>query len=153
MNPPPLEREALLPRIDGIGRNLKKLERLAALPFEEFSQGDPFDLAQHHLRLALEWIFHISSHILSRIPGGRAVEYKEIAQKMGEQKLVPADFAKNVLVRMAGMRNILVHHYADIDPKKLYDTIKNHRADIETFLRNVKKILENPKKFGLSLNG
>ena len=153
MSPPALEREALLPRIDGIGRNLKKMEQLAALPFDQFSDGDPFDLAQHHLRLALEGIFHISSHILSRIPGGRAVEYKEIALKMGDLKLIPADFSKQVLVRMAGMRNILVHHYADIDARKLYDTIKNHRDDIQTFLKHIKAILQDPQKYGLTLNG
>ena len=152
MTPQPLEREAIFPRIDGIKRNLKKLEMLAALPFEQFSDGDPYDLAQHHLRLALEGIFHISSHILSRIPGGRAVEYREIALKMGEHKLVPKAFSEKALVPMAGMRNILVHHYADIDARKFYDTVRNHRQDIALFLTHIKSVLESPEKFGLVLN-
>lgn len=147
----PIEREAIFPRIDGIGKNLKKLEELSRLSFEEFSVGDPFDLAQHHLRLALEGIFHISTHILSRLPGGRAVEYKEIALKMGELKIVPTGFAKETMVKMAGMRNILVHHYSDLDAKKLYDTVKNHRVDIEQFLSYIKKFLETLQKFGLTM--
>ncbi len=53
----PIEREAIMPRIDGIRKNLKKLMDLTQLPFESFSRGDPYDLAQHHLRLALEGIF------------------------------------------------------------------------------------------------
>jgi hypothetical protein len=44
----PIEREAVLPRIDGIQKNLKKLQELAKLPLEQFSIGDPYDLAQHH---------------------------------------------------------------------------------------------------------
>lgn len=151
MNSSPVEREAILPRIDGIQRNIKKLEELAKLPFEHFSTGDPYDLAQHHLRLALEGIFHISSHILSRIPGARAVEYKEVARKMGEHQLVPLEFAERVLIPMAGMRNILVHHYSDMDPQKLYDIVKNHRRDIEQFLQHIKTFLENPKKLGLTV--
>ena len=147
----PIEREAILPRIDGIRKNLRKLTALVSLPFESFSQGDPYDLAQHHLRLALEGIFHISTHILSRLPGGRATEYKEVAIKMGELRLVPQGFARKALVPMAGMRNVLVHHYADIDPRRLYDTIRNHRNDIEKFLACIKLILEKPKKFGLRL--
>lgn len=147
----PLEREALLPRLDGIRKNLKKLASLAALSLPKFSSGDAFDLAQHHMRLALEGVFHISSHILSRIPGGRAVEYKEIANKMGEFKIVPADFAQRCLVPMAGMRNILVHYYADIKAEKLYNIIKNHSKDIEQFLTYIKEVVKNPAKFGLEL--
>lgn len=148
----PLEREAILPRLDGIRKNIKKLTELASLPLEQFSKGDPFDLAQHHLRLALEGIFHISTHILSRLPGGRATEYKEIAIKMGEQGIIPKEFAEQALVPMAGLRNILVHHYSDIKPERLYNIIKNHRGDIEQFLQYVKLVVENPKKFGLTIS-
>ncbi|MFH0799307.1 MAG: DUF86 domain-containing protein [Pseudomonadota bacterium] len=147
-----LEREAIFPRIDGISRNIAKLNELASLPFDKFSDGDAFDLAQHHLRMALEGVFHISTHILSRMPGGRAVEYKEIALKMGELKIVPKKFAAEKLVPMAGMRNILVHHYSDIDPKKLYDVVKNHGADIELFLGYIKEVLKTPAKFGLTIS-
>lgn len=146
---PPLAREAILPRIDGIRKNLEKLAGLAKLPLKEFSKGDPFDLAQHHLRLALEGVFHIATHILSRIPGGRATEYKEIALKLGETGIVPREFAQKALVPMAGLRNILVHNYSDIKPDRLHDIITNHRNDIEQFLKYVKVVLENPEKFGL----
>lgn len=147
-----IEREAILPRIDGIRKNLKKLEALSKLPLKEFLEEDPFDLAQHHLRLALEGVFHIASHILSRLPGGRSVEYKEIAIKTGETGICPKDFAREKLVPMAGMRNILVHHYSDIEPQRLYDIIKNHRVDIEQFLSHIKNLLEKPAKFGLKVD-
>lgn len=149
MTPPPLEREAILPRMDGIRKNLKKLRELAKLPFEKFSTGDPYDLAQHHLRLALEGVFHISSHILSRLPGGRAVEYKEIARKLGETKILPKDFVDRALIPMAGMRNILVHYYTDIEPSRLHEVLKNHLPDIERFLKEIKSVLDSPQKFGL----
>lgn len=147
----PLEREAIFPRVDGIHRNLKRLEALGALSLDDFSKGDAYDLAQHHLRLALEGMFHISSHILSRLPGTRAVEYKETARHMGEAGIVPKAFAERALVPMAGMRNLLVHAYSDINPKKLYDIIHNYSHDIDTFLSYIKSLLENPEKFGLSL--
>src|SRR3990167_5489136 len=134
MNHLPLEREAILPRISGIQRNVEKLEELARLPFATFSQDDAYDLAQHHLRLAPEGVFHISSHILSRLPGERAVEYKEIALKKGSAGIVPKEFATKKMVPMAGLRNILVHQYSDLDPKRLLQIITNHLSDIEEFL-------------------
>lgn len=143
----PIEREAILPRIDGIRRNIEKLRNLGGLPFETFRTGDSFDLAQHHLRLALEGIFHIGSHILSRLPGGRPVEYKQIAEKLGEFGIVDATFALHALVPMAKMRNLLVHQYADLDARRLYDTIRDHLGDVETFLSAVKELLQHPEKF------
>lgn len=145
----PLEKEAILPRLDGIRKNLAKLSELGSLPFEKFKSGDPFDLTQHHLRLALEGIFHIGAHILSRMPGGRAVEYREIAIKLGELGVVSQKFAEEKLAPMARLRNLLVHHYADIDPGIIYKIVREHPGDIEKFLKAVKKLLENPEKFGL----
>jgi uncharacterized protein YutE (UPF0331/DUF86 family) len=144
-----IRRETLLPRISGIQKNIQKLRALSKTPLQEFSSGDAFDLAQHHLRLALEGVFNICSHILARIPGGRAVEYKEIALKMGEHKLVPLDFAKQKLKPMAGLRNMLVHVYSDLDPSRLHEVITNHLDDLETFLAHVKSIIQNPDRFGL----
>lgn len=147
----PLEREAILPRIDGIRKNLAKLRELGVLSFDDFKTGDPFDLTQHHLRLALEGVFHIGAHILSRLPGGRAVEYREIATKLGEFGVVPDAFAREKLVPMAKLRNLLVHHYADIDAKRIYSVVRNYLGDIEEFLKHIKSVTDEPKKFGLEI--
>lgn len=145
----PLEREAILPRVDGIRKNLAKLSKLGDLPFEKFESGDPFDLAQHHLRLALEGVFHIGAHILSRMPSGRAVEYREIALKLGDLGVVSQEFAREKLVPMAKLRNLLVHHYADVDAGIIYRVVREHLEDIEEFLRAIKILLEGPEKFSL----
>ena len=147
----PLEREAILPRVDGIGKNLAKLRHLGELDFDAFRDGDAFDLVQHHLRLALEGVFHIGSHILSRLPGGRAVEYGEIAKKLGEHGIVEKKFAEETLFPMARLRNLLVHHYADIDAKELYRIVQEDLPDIEHFLSSVKQVIEHPDKWGLTI--
>lgn len=146
-----LDRAALLPRLDGIQKNLTRLRQLAQLSFVKFSQDDAYDLAQHNLRLALEGIFHISTHILSRLPGGRADEYKEIARRMGKLGVVPKKFAEKKLVPMAGLRNILVHNYSDLIPERLHNILKKHLDDIEIFLMEIKKILKAPEQLGLTL--
>ena len=147
----PLEREAIMPRIDGIQRNVQKLRELGALPFDSFRTGDSYDLAQHHLRLALEGVFHIGAHILSRFPGGRAVEYREIALKLGEYEIVGRDLAGRPREPMARMRNLLVHHYADVDPRRLYAVIRDHLGEIDEFLKAVKEVCEQPERYGLTL--
>ncbi|MBI5798590.1 MAG: DUF86 domain-containing protein [Candidatus Yonathbacteria bacterium] len=152
MTKPPLLRESIQPRLDGIMKELETLRMLAARGAPEFDRKDEtFSLAQHHLRLALEGVFHIASHILSRLNGGRAREYRELAVKLGEHGIVPRDFAETVLVKMAGYRNRLTHLYAAITPSELHTILTHRLPDIEQFLVYVKKVIEHPQQFDLTI--
>lgn len=145
-----LKKEAIIPRIDGILRDVDKLRKLSDKGLEEFKKNEEFfALSQFYLRQALEGVFHIGEHILSRLNGGRATEYKEIAKLLGERGIVNKNFAETRLKSMAGYRNRLTHFYADITPEEIYDILKNHLDDFEVFLRAVKNVLEHPEKFGL----
>lgn len=70
---------------------------------------------------------------------------------MGEVGIVSKKFAQDKLVKMAGMRNLLVHAYSDLEPDQLYETVQNHLEDVERFLKYVKVVVKNPGKFRLSL--
>ncbi|MDO8569733.1 MAG: DUF86 domain-containing protein [bacterium] len=153
MNKIPLKTESITPRIDGITKDLKKLRQLAAVSEKDFcnTESDYFDIAKLRLHEALEGVFHIGAHILSRIEGGRTTEYKDIAKKLGEFGIVEKDFANGALTFMAGYRNRLVHFYAEIKSEELYKIIQNNLGDFETFLKAVKNVLEHPEKFGLTI--
>lgn len=140
-----------MPRLDGIRKNIAKLRLLGGLTLTEFQQDDTFDLSQHHLRLALEGVFHLGSHILSRLPGGRPVEYAGVALNLGELGVVDKLFAKEKLVPMAKLRNLLVHQYADIDAERIYQIINSHLEDIEQFLKVVGNLVEHPERLGLTV--
>ena len=151
MNTLPIQRESIEPRLDGIQKELLLLEEFARLPLEEFRTPVVFDRAQLHLRFALEGIFHIGSHILSRIPGGRFTEYKEIARRLGEAGIVSKDFAEQKLVPMAGYRNRLTHFYAEITDAEMHQILHDHLEDIREFLGAIKMLMEDPQKFGLRI--
>ncbi len=137
--------------MDGIQRDLIKLKALGRLPRDEFAVESNFVQVQFYLRRALEGVFHISAHILSRIPGGRATEYKQIAVRLGETGIVDRDFANVKLKQMAGYRNRLTHFYADVTPEEIQQVLAHDLDDIETSLASIKKLLEDPGRFNLSL--
>ncbi|MDO8643743.1 MAG: DUF86 domain-containing protein, partial [bacterium] len=128
-----------------------ELEKLSKIPMEEFSTGDGWKLAQFHLHRALEGVFNITSHILSRIPGGAVTQYREMAEKLGEYKIVTDEFAKTKLSEMAKYRNRLVHFYAQITPTELYGILQNDLGDFDVFLGSVRKVLEQPDTYGVSV--
>lgn len=144
-----IEKDIVIKRINGIQQELSELGKLGSLEFEEFSKGDGFKLAQFHLHRALEGVFNISTHLLSRLPGSQATTYKEIAIKLGEVGIIDKEFANHRLALMAKYRNRLVHFYADIGEKEIYNIIQNDLGDFNVFLSAVKRVLQDPDKFGL----
>lgn len=149
----PLKLQSIIPRIDGIMKDVVKLQQLGSIPKNDFisEKKDYFDVAKLRLREALEGVFNIGAHILSRIKGGRTSEYKEIAKKLGDFGIVEKDFAKGALLRMAGYRNRLTHFYAEITPDEMYKIITENLGDFDVFLKAVKEFLEHPEKLGLEV--
>ena len=146
-----LEKDTVIKRINGIQTEIAELQKLGMRSLDEFSSGYGYQLAEYHLHHALEGVFHIASHILSRIPGGQATEYAESARKFGEFGLIDKEFANTTLVKMAKYRNRIVHFYAQITPEEYYGIIKNNLNDFDIFLSAVKKVLEHPEQFGLEV--
>ncbi len=151
MTRPSIKIQSVIPRLDGIARDRLMLQNLGDLPDAEFAKEENFVRAQFYLRRALEGIFHIGSHILSRIPGGRVTEYKAIALRLGEVGIVPREYADKGLKAMAGYRNRLTHFYADVNPAELQRILKNDLGDFDTFAAAIKALLEHPEPFGLSV--
>lgn len=147
-----LKKEAIIPRIDGILKDLDKLREIQKHGRENLKANeDAYALCQFYLRQALEGVFHIGEHILSRMNGGRATEYKEIAKKLGEAGVVDRTFAETKLSAMAGYRNRLTHFYAEITTDELFEILEKDLTDFDVFLSKIKNLLSDPEKFGLSL--
>ena len=146
-----LEKDTIIKRINGIQAELAELHDLGKQSPDEFSSGVGYKLAEYHLHHALEGVFHIAAHILSRIPGGQATEYAETARKLGEFGIIDKEFANTTLVKMAKYRNRIVHFYAEITPQEYYGIIKNNLGDFDMFLSAIKQVLERPEQFGLEM--
>ena len=149
MNQLPIEKNIIVKRLDGIEAELVELRILADQQKEEFVAGPGYKLAQYHLHRALEGVFNIGSHILSRIPGTTATRYREIAEQLSQNGIVPEKFAFEKLVPMAKCRNRLVHFYAEITSDELYNILQNHLGDFEVFLSAIKKLIENPEQYNV----
>lgn len=111
-------------------------------------------MAEHYLRRALEAVFDIAGHIISRytMPAGkRPSTYKGLALAMAEKKFVSEDFGKITLVQMAGYRNRMVHFYDEITDQEMYAILQNELSDIETFAGVAVNLLKNPGDFNLTI--
>jgi len=134
--------------LDKIRKNIEliqefrdELNRLAGFKEEEFLEDSRNPAAcESFLRRSLEAVFDIGRHILSKSYGVKELEYKRIAKTLGDKEIIPHGFSES-LIRMAGYRNRMVHHYREIEPRELYSIIQNHLQDFDRYCKYLNEFL------------
>jgi len=99
--------------------------------------------AESYLRRSLEALFDIGRHILAKKFAYPAAEYKEIAKGLSDKKVIVGDQVE-LMRKMAGYRNRMVHFYHEITPEELHEICVNHLDEIKLLLdRLLQWIKEN----------
>lgn len=136
-----LNLDKIYENIDLVGDFLEKLRRISELSLEDYFADEKIPAAtESFLRRGIEAIFDIGRHILSKSFAFRALEYKEVAKKLGEKEIVSHAYSET-LIKIAGYRNRMVHFYKKIGDKELYTILHNDLGDIEQFLEEIRNFL------------
>jgi len=91
---------------------------------------------EHGLQLAIQTVIDTGNHILAAQGEMEIEEYVDVIDKLGERGIIPAAFSHSIR-GMAGFRNILVHEYAVVDLKKVYQVLQNQLDDFRKFARYI----------------
>lgn len=125
------------------------VESIKDMPLEnqkEFLQ-DPRNVAaaESYLRRALEALLDLGRHILAKAFAQPVTEYREIAKGLLEKKVLPEKEGE-ILAKMAGYRNRMVHFYQEITSEELHEICRDHINEINTVLNKLKEWLRNNKE-------
>lgn len=133
--------EIIAARLERMREYLGYLKALRKYPYRKFA-NDPFvrGSAERYLHLGIECCLDMGNHLIADRQLRRAQDYKEVFLILGEAKIIPKDFSKKI-APMGGFRNILVHDYLKVDPRKVYDILKKQLPDLERFTRLMAKFL------------
>ena len=127
--------------INLIGEFLEKLKRLSKLSEDDFLSDERNPAAaESFLRRCIEAIFDIGRHLLSKSFAFKSLEYKEVAIELGKKGIVSEEYSE-ILVKIAGYRNRMVHFYKKITDNELYSILKKDLVDIEKFLKEMEAFL------------
>jgi uncharacterized protein YutE (UPF0331/DUF86 family) len=110
-------------------RELRELARLEMLDSDIREQR----FVQHTLQLALQAALDVSSHIASARRLGEPETNRELFDLLVRDELIGPSLAP-ALQAMAGLRNILVHGYQQIDNEIVRDVVENHLQDLLQFV-------------------
>lgn len=94
--------------------------------------SDPRNVAaaESYLRRALEALLDLGRHILAKGCGRAATEYKAIASELADVEVLSEGEAE-LLRRLAGYRNRMVHFYDELSTTELYEVCAFQLSDLE----------------------
>ncbi len=128
-------------RLTMVNDYCKELEHLKELPKDTFLEAVNSAAAESFLRRSLEAIFDIGRHILAKTGQVElAGEYKSIAVGLAKMNVIKGDLVE-VLLKMAGYRNRLVHLYHMVDAEELYSIVHENSKDLDEFVRQINNYL------------
>ena len=125
--------EILSARLRALASYLDKLKVFRSVQRDEFVSEDALhDLAERYLHLAMECVLDAGNHIIADrgLPTPRV--YKDIFAILATGGVISSALSEK-LQRWAGLRNILVHNYLEIDHGIAYDIIQNDLHELEEF--------------------
>jgi uncharacterized protein YutE (UPF0331/DUF86 family) len=96
--------------------------------------------AERNMQVAIQSVLDICNHIVADMKLEVPDEDKGALRIMASRKLISHPLAKT-LTSMAGMRNVLVHEYLDVDQNRLYATMSRNLDDFEKLIEAVLKLL------------
>ncbi len=118
------------------------LKSLRTRSLVEFSRDWlAFYAAERGIQIAVQNLLDIGAHILADFGDSQWDEYKQIPVELARYGVVPQEYVERAQ-RMAGMRNLLVHQYTEIDVDQVYEVLKNHLDDFDRFAAYVKAYLD-----------
>lgn len=129
----------ILARIAKLEKVLKKLERLRQrnISEQEFLKDDDLqDIVERNLEVAVEALIDIANHIVGKKRYRKPENAADTFQILTEEGILEKGFSHK-LQGWVGLRNVIVHIYAEINLSLLYKALMNEQDD----LRKAAKIL------------
>jgi uncharacterized protein YutE (UPF0331/DUF86 family) len=129
-------------RIAKIRQYVALLRKILKQSNEKNFVQDPliYGNAERYLQLAIQCVLDISNHVVADLRLNLPADNKELFQMLTIHKVLPKALSAK-LTLMAGVRNILVHEYLEIDRHRVYSILKNDLGDFEKFIRAVAKLM------------
>ena len=126
-----------------VGRRLREIGRRLGALREIHDHGESVFLAdpalqaqaERHLQLALQCTIDIALHILAEDTDRTPEDYGTALRELATVGVLDRDLADRLRLA-AGLRNVLVHAYLDVDPTRIW-THLGRLGDLENFAQAV----------------
>ncbi len=131
-----LDHERILAKIDALESYLRELEEIMPSHIEEYKRIEKRRACERLLQVSIECIIDICSLLVIGLRLGLPSEEDDLFEKL-ERAGVITSSRKESLKKMKAFRNILVHEYAQVNDRIVYEILKNNLNDFKTFKQEI----------------
>lgn len=126
-------RSTLVDKLSQLEGYIERLEDLSETSLEELREDPMVSAATERvLHLALESCLDIGQVIVSHEGEERPDSYREVITILGEIGVLDPDFAE-AFAPAAGLRNVLVHRYTEVDLERVHRFLRDELEDLRSF--------------------
>ena len=95
---------------------------------------------EHGLQLSIQCVIDVCHYLVAGLALGAPATSQEAIELLRDADVFPPAFAQT-LVQMVRFRNVLVHLYAQVDVRRVYDNLHNHLDDFGQCAQHVLRFL------------
>ena len=136
-----LDRERILGKIDQLEGYLRDLRTIVPQDFAAYQKVEKRRACERLLQLSIEAVIEVCHLLVTGLRLGIPAEEDDLFEKL-EAAGVISPQTRETLREMKGFRNILVHEYARIDDRMVYEVARSRLGDFETFKEEILRYLK-----------
>lgn len=143
-----LKNDFIRRKIKLIQEDLAKLEPIAQYSFDQVAK-DPmkYGAAERYLERIITRAIDVNRHCIAELGKGNEIvrNYQDTFLRMADFKVYPEKFAR-AIAPSAGLRNVLVHEYDEVDPNLVFKSVGHALAQYAQYCDYILKMLNRSQK-------
>ena len=138
-----IDRERLLVKLDELDGYLRELRSIAPARLEEYRGVEKKRACERLLQVSVEAVIDVCALLVAGLRLGLPGEEDDLFEKLLRRGVISPPMA-DVLRRMRGLRNLLVHEYGRINDELVFETVRQRLGDFDAFKRQILEFLHKP---------
>ncbi len=139
-----LDKQRMLSKIDELNSYVAELKAIMPEDYESYSEDPEKRRAcERLLQISIETIIDICMLLAKGLSLGVPSSEEDIFEKLGKKKIITSGL-EGKLKGMKGFRNVLAHHYADVDDGLVYENLKSI-DDFSEFKEQIVKFIKTAR--------
>lgn len=137
-----LDRERILARVDQLQIYLRELRSIVPPTFAAYQDIEKRRACERLLQLAIETATDVCGLLVTGLRLGLPAAERDAFEKLQIAGVLSPETTE-ILKRMRGFRNILVHEYTRIDDRIVYDVAASRLGEFDAFIAEVLSYLRS----------
>ncbi|RKY28635.1 MAG: hypothetical protein DRP61_01410 [Candidatus Omnitrophota bacterium] len=129
-----LDKERILIKIDELRGYLQELGQIMPSNFDEYQSIEKKRSCERLLQLSIESVIDVCKILVSNLRLGIPSEEIDLFESLFRKGII-TDKILRMLKEMRGLRNILVHEYAEVDDKLIFKILHARLNDFDNFIK------------------